>query len=376
MNLYQNCFINIDDTDISFLEEAARDKSISGKGPSVERYEMALQQFFDSPYAICCSNGTAGIHMIMMLENIREGDEVLIPPTAPIMSVLPVIASGATPVFIDTCSKGFHLSLEDIDRKRSPRTKLLINVPMWGYANNIIEVSEYCNLHGIKVLEDNSHCHGTLLEGRLMGTTGDYAVFSTHERKLVTTGEGGFLLVKDRNDYEKLLEIRSFGEVAKTGEQFRNIKGAYGYYFGMNFKLSAINAALGISQLAKLKHKISKRTDNTKHLVGGIHALDMNIRELAARPGSVSNYYSVVFLASPEMKRKIELRLLGNNIISDPLRYRYCPLYEMPLFEKYARPCPQAEVLIRSVFTLPVHEGLSEKDMDHFIAIIQSLKHD
>jgi dTDP-4-amino-4,6-dideoxygalactose transaminase len=207
-----------------------------------------------------------------------------------------------------------------------------------------------------------------------LGTTGDYAVFSTHERKLITTGEGGFILVKKQGDYEKLLEIRSFGEVAQSGVEFNNIKGAYGYCFGLNFKLSAVNAAIGISQVAKLEEKLKVRAENARYLVTRMKGLDMDIGELRTREGSISNYYSAAFITNAALRNKIEQALLSKEVISDPLRYRYCPLYEMPLLKKYALPCPQAEILVQSVFTLPVHEGLAKNDLDYFISIIQALK--
>src|SRR5215469_2072888 len=102
MNIYQNCFINIDDSDVLAVQEALRDSSISGKGPAVARFEKRLSDYYGSPYALCCSNGTAAIQMVLMMEGIQEGDEVLLPPTAPVMSVLPIVALGATPVFVDT----------------------------------------------------------------------------------------------------------------------------------------------------------------------------------------------------------------------------------------------------------------------------------
>jgi len=376
MKIYQNCHVNIDQTDILAVGSALEEASISGKGPSVERYERLLRSFFQSPYAICCSNGTAGIHMILILEKIQEGDEVLIPPTAPVMCILPIIAVGATPVFVDTEPDSFNLSLEDLHRKRTARTRLLINVPMWGYANNIEEIAGYCQSYGIKVLEDNSHCHGTLSGGRPLGTAGDYAVFSTHERKLIATGEGGFILIKEKDDYEKLLEIRSFGEVARSGDVDPGIRGAYGYYFGLNFKLSAINAALGITQLAKLNEKIARRRENARFMESRMSDLCKGIVELRTRAGSVSNYYSIVFLADPALRLKIELALRNNGVISDPLRYQYRPLYEMPLFATYVKRCLNAEKLMQSVFTVPVHEAISQEDMEYFTFIIKEVNHD
>ncbi len=375
MTQYHNCYVNIDETDLQLLQTAVNQKSISGKGPFVETFEKSLGAYFGSPYALCCSNGTAAIHMVLLHEGIGAGDEVLLPPTAPVMSVLPILAVGATPVFVDTEAGNFNVDLADLQRKISPSTRMLINVPMWGYANNVDETAAVCRRAGIKVLEDNSHCHGTTLHNQYLGTFGDYSVFSTHERKLITTGEGGFILIKDKADYEGLLQVRSFGEVATSEERFRNVKGAYGYFFGLNFKLSSINAALGIAQLGKLAAKLQVRRENGQYLAARVAERDPAIREMATRAGSVSNYYSIVLLTEPQRRARIERKLQENNIISDPMRYKYQPLYRMPLFEQYASHCPNAEVLIQSVFTLPVHEGLTTGDLDLFLELIEDVQY-
>ncbi|WP_276505063.1 DegT/DnrJ/EryC1/StrS family aminotransferase [Terrimonas pollutisoli] len=374
MPTYHNCYVNIDETDIQYLKTAIQKQSISGKGPYVEEFEKALCSYFDSPYALCCSNGTAGIHMVLLLENIQAGDEVMLPPTAPVMCVLPIIAVGAKPVFVDTQSTNFNISIEDLKQKLSAKTKLFINVPMWGYANNIDEVVSVCHQSNVKVLEDNSHCHGTILNDKYLGTFGDYSVFSTHERKLITTGEGAFLLIKNKNDYECLCELRSFGEVSKSDPTFQNIKGNYGHFFGLNFKLSSINAALGIPQLSKLAAKIKARRQNGQYIAEKI-AVNDTINELSTYGNSISNYYSIVFITTPDLKSRIEKKLLKNNILSDPLRYKYQPLYQMPLFQKYETHCPNAEILMQSVFTLPVHEGIEMSDLNHFSEIIGEMQY-
>ena len=373
---YHNCYVNVDQSDMDSIQVAITENSISGKGPFVEKFEESLRNYFQSDYAICCSSGTAGIHMILFLENIKPGDEVMLPPTAPIMCALPILAVGAKPIFVDTESDSFNISIQDLEKKRTGKTKLLINVPMWGYSNNIDEVAAYCKKANIKVLEDNSHCHGTTLGDRQLGTFGDYAVFSTHERKLITTGEGGFILVKDQHDYEKLLEIRSFGEMSESGKDGTINKGAYGYYFGLNFKLSSLNASLGVTQLKKLEDKIAKRRTNAEKLAMEISQCNKNIRELKTKTNTRSNYYSIVFVTLPDIKNKIEKILLENKILSDPLRYKYCPLYELPIFKEYSTSCPNAENLIKSVFTLPVHEGLSLTDLNLIAKVIKDIDYD
>ena len=362
---YDNCYVNIDHSDLEAVKKSLLADRISGKSETVENYEKLLRKFFNSSFAMSCSNGTLAIQMVLMLNKVSSGDEVILPSTAPVMSALPIINLGAKPIFVDTERNNFNIDLNDLNNKISDKTKLLINVPMWGYANNIDKIIEVCQNHNIKVLEDNSHCHGSILKNQFLGNFGDYAIFSTHERKLITTGEGGFILIKNFNDYKELYQLRSFGESVKSSFN------PYGQNFGLNYKLSGINAALGISQLKKLRQKIKIRTINAEKLSSQINSINKEIIELQKPKDSISNYYSIVFLAENKLKKELEYFLKKNSIISDPLRYGYCPLYKMPIFNEFIQNCIKSEILIDSVFTLPTHEGLKDKDIDKIVKLIR-----
>lgn len=370
MKKLDNCYVNITAADIEFINASMKDQMISGKGPYTPLFEDKLASYFGTDHSLTCSNATLGILMILMLLEIKEGDEVLLPATAPIMSVLPLISLKAKPVFVDNEENSFNLCIKDLSKKITNKTKLLINVPMWGYANNIDEIAKICSDQGVKVLEDNSHCHGSKLKDTYLGGFGDYSVFSTHERKLVTTGEGGFLLIKSETDYLKLKEIRSFGEaysIESTDLQY----GGYGLFLGLNFKLSSINSAIGITQLDKLEYKIKKRTENANYLKANILPLTPRISEIRTLDNSVNNYYSLALLAAENDKSEIENLLMQQNIISDPLRYKYCPLYDLPIVSGTNKDCYNSENLINQIFTLPTHEGLERKDLDSMIEIIK-----
>ncbi|WP_108868980.1 DegT/DnrJ/EryC1/StrS family aminotransferase [Aquimarina aquimarini] len=366
--VYDNCFINIDDSDFDHIKKALQKDRISGKSEVVKQYEASLANFFDSPFALACSNGTLGIQMVLMANNVASGDEVILPSTAPVMCVFPIMSLGAIPIFVDTHTTNFNLDIEDLKKKISSKTKIVMNVPMWGYANNIEEIVACCHSKNIKVVEDNSHCHATQLNKKYLGVFGDYAVFSTHERKMITTAEGGFLLVKNSNDYQKLHELRSFGESA-----IPNDNTPYGNSFGLNFRISGINAALGISQLAKIENKIQQRHTIAQTIVQELSLITPELKELVKAKSSRSNYYAMVLLADSKLKDNLEQFLFKKNIISDPFRYGYAPLYDMNIFKKYKKGnCHNSEFLIKSVLTLPTHEGLSDYDIEYIIKTIRT----
>ncbi len=373
MKQLTNCYVNISNDDIDIITKSLETPIISGKGPYTELFENELINYFKVPHALTCSNATLGISMILYLLEVREEDEVILPSTAPIMCVLPIIALKAKPIFVDNEENTFNVSIKDLEKKITHKTKLVINVPMWGYANNIEEIQEICISKNIKLLEDNSHCHGTKFKNNYLGSFGDYAIFSTHERKLITTGEGGFIFCKNNEDYLKLKELRSFGEAYSTSKT--DLIGSYGLFFGLNFKLSSINSSIGITQLKKLNTKIKIRNTNASYLLKNINPIKKNeIIEIKNVDFSYNNYYALALVANNEDKKnEIEITLKEHNIISDPLRYRYCPLYKLPIVNITDNKCVNAENLIKRIFTVPTHEGLNQEDLNKIIEIINSI---
>lgn len=367
---YTNCYVNFDEKELVNVKDSFN-YPVSGKGMYVELFESKLCEKFGSNYSLTCANATLGIKMILDILNVKSGDEVMLPCTAPIMCVLPILEMGAIPVFVDTEVDSFSVCLDDLSNKRSYKSRLFINVPMWGFANNVIELVTECKALGIPVLEDNSHCHGTKIGDQYLGVFGDFAVFSTHERKLITTGEGAFLLVKDKENYTKLKELRSFGELSDNSDLPNVSMGSYGYRFGMNYKMSSINASIGVAQLEKLEDKIAVRTANAEILRKLMLEID-GITEIKQLENSFANYYSIVFMIDKFRKPNLEKFLFENDVVSDPFRYNYCPLYKFQIVEKFSdSKCPKSEELISQVFTLPVHEGLNESDMVYLVDLVK-----
>lgn len=368
---YTNCYVNFDENELVNIKDSFN-YPISGKGKYVELFESKLCEKFGSNYSLTCANATLGIKMILEILNVKSDEEVMLPCTAPIMCVLPILEIGAIPVFVDTEVDSFSVCIKDLRIKQSERSRLFINVPMWGFANNVIEVVAECKTMGVPVLEDNSHCHGTKIGERYLGVFGDFAVFSTHERKLITTGEGAFLLINDKKDYTNLKELRSFGELCDNIDFKNSTLGSYGFRFGMNYKMSSINASIGVSQLDKLDDKIAIRTANARLLRKLILEFD-GITEIKQIDNSFANYYSIVFMIDESRKPNLEKYLFENDVVSDPFRYKYCPLYKFPILRGFSdSTCPKSEQLISRVFTLPVHEGLNKRDIYYLVNLVRN----
>ncbi|WP_322768716.1 DegT/DnrJ/EryC1/StrS aminotransferase family protein [Frankia sp. Cr1] len=354
----------LDETDSAAVMEALSTRDLSGTAPVVATYERALGRTFGVGHAVACSSGTAAIHLALLAHGIGPGDEVIVPATAPVMTAMPVLAVGARPVFADVAdSASFALSLPDVQSRLSPRTRAIISVAMWGYPADGDALAALCARHGLILVEDAAQAHGSRTGDRLVGTRGRVGALSTHERKLINTGEGGFLLTDDTDMARRLVALRNAGKIAR-GEEF-------GRCFGLNFKLPALSAALGVSQLARFGQRLATRRVIQARLAAALAGV-AGVTPFPVRDGT-ANGYAVLFLADdPAMASLLGEGLGEAGFVSDPHRYAYRPLYRYDAFADIpADDCPNATALCSLLVSLPCHEGVAPTDEQRMISTIR-----
>jgi len=359
LNIEDKFLIKNDDDKKSIIR-AIDSLKLSGTSDIVTEYETKLAAFFGSKYAIAVSSGTAAIHSALFVLNVKNGDEVIVPPTAPIMSALPILLQSAKPIFVDTNKNNFGFDINSLKRNITNKTKAIICVPIWGYPFDYKELIEICNDYQVPLIEDAAQAHNSTYNNKKLGTFGNIGCFSTHDRKILATGEGGFILTDNYEVYEKIKSFIQFGNM--TGE-----------VFGVNYKLSTLQAAIGISRIDKIKWQVEARRKNAKRILNGL--INPNIYEINYPKNSSPNYYSLVFQMSyPVDKiRKIINKLMASGIPSDILRYNYKVMYDYPLFNQWRRICPNAEYFSKTITTIPVHPNIHENELDHIVSSLNDI---
>jgi perosamine synthetase len=365
--VFQNLHINFSQDDLDAVVKSFNPISFSGKSPILKDYESVIAEYFGTRHALACCNGTVAIELALRAVGVKQGDYVALPPTAPIMTILPILTMGAIPLFCDIRADDFGTDLNSLAAAAN-KPKALIVVPMWGYPLEMESIAAYCGENGIALIEDCAHSFGTKAHGKYLGTFGTASTFSTHERKLVSTGEGGLCLTNSEAVQDAMLSYMHHGlAIGKAG-------GAYilGEHLGTNYKLAPMCAALGINQFGKLDAKIAARRERVHQLRKMLSDLP-GIAEFHRFEGEEINGYSMVWRATDgdAVERAKALNALG--IISDTVRYGYKPLYREPAFAAYAQTCPNAEATIRSIFTLPCHEGLGADDLDYIVSTTRDI---
>lgn len=370
MKKLENKFINNGKDELFALEQVWKSAEYAGTSSFVQMYEQDLETYFGVPYISAVSNGTEAVEVAIRALGLLEGDEVMMPSYAPVMSVLPLIHLGIVPIFIDSELLTFNIDLSDVTAKLTDKTKAILVVPMWGYPIRMDELQRFCSENKLFLMEDAAHCHGSKLDNNFVGTLSDMGIFSTQERKMIATGEGGIIIAPSEILYKKVMSIRDFGKVQPGDLDYPDNIGEYGFFDGYNFRITGTSAAIGSVQVKKIETKIKSRTTNAQAILSAISNVKQ-YKEVRNVNNTRNNYYSLVLILdginSVQLGRFLEKR----GIISDTHRFKIKPLYAMPLFSKYTSKCKNTEEMLSSIITIPTHEGLTNEDIQ---LISQSLK--
>ena len=352
-----------DGNEAKYLSQAIESEWISSEGPFVNQFEQQCAKRHGRKYAIAVSSGTAALQCAVDALDLSPGDEVIIPSFTIISCVTPVIESGATPVLVDCDPETFNSTPEQIISEITPRTKAIMLVHIYGLPVDADPVLEIARERGIKIIEDAAEAIGLDYKNRTCGSLGDVSTFSFYPNKHITTGEGGMILTDDDLIAERCLGSRNL--CFNESRRFRHER------IGWNFRMTNIQAAIGLAQLEKLDQTISrKRWIGKKYneLLEGCTSLQLPLSET---PYAKNVYwvYPVVLndcspVEAPEAMAKLEELKIGTR----PFFY---PMHKQPVFRKMGlfenKSCRNSERLAEKGFYVPAGIGISEEEI-HFVA--------
>jgi len=211
-------------------------------GKYVKTFEKQLSKLLDCKYAVAVNSGTSALYASLLSLGIKSGDEVIVPSFSFTATASAVIATGATPVFVDISSSNYNIDISLIKSHISKNTKAIIPVHLYGHPVDIEQLSEITSSNNIPIIEDGAQSLGSSIDGKKCGTLGDLGCTSLYPTKIITSGEGGVITTNDDELYNQLLMIRNHG-LDKSGQTIR---------FGLNLRMPELEAALASIQLSKL----------------------------------------------------------------------------------------------------------------------------
>ena len=344
------------DEDPRYFERALQ-TGLSGTADIVGEYERALAAHFGSAHAIAVSSGCAAVMAALRAFDWTPGQRVIVTPTAPICTVLPLLDAGLVPVFCDVARDSFGFDQADLDALIDADTCAVIEVPMWGYPVAADATRALATRRGVALIMDLAHAYQTRLHGRKLPAYGDVACFSTHDGKYMSTGEGGSVITDDAAAAARIRAYTRFGNLE-------------GKTLGVNLKLNGLQAALGLARVPALDRDREIRLRNRETLLGLLD--NPHFRELPLCAGGEASGYALLLQAVGHDGRELVRYQVAHGVPSDIDKYDNTPLYRYPLLTGYARECPNATALLRSLTTVPLHPDLSRDDLEYIAAVLNA----
>ncbi|OCS89633.1 UDP-4-amino-4,6-dideoxy-N-acetyl-beta-L-altrosamine transaminase [Caryophanon latum] len=356
---------SIDEEDIQAVIDTLRSPYLT-QGPKIAEFERAVADYVGVKYAVAFSNGTAALHGACYAAGVGEGDEVITSPITFAASANCVRYVGGTVVFADIDEKTYNIDPNEVRKHITPKTKAIIPVDFTGQPADIDEMMSIANEHNLVVIEDGAHSLGATYKGRKVGQTAHMTMFSFHPVKPVTTAEGGMIVTNDEEYYKKLLRFRSHG-IEKT--EYAAEQGDWYYEMvdlGYNYRMTDLQAALGVSQLKKLDDFIEKRAQIAKQYDEAFSGHD-GITTPYQLAGTQSGWHLYMVQLERANRKDVFEKMRAANV---GVHVHYIPIYWHPYYEQlgYKRGlCPVAEAWYEKALTLPIHPALKQEEISYII---------
>jgi dTDP-4-amino-4,6-dideoxygalactose transaminase len=357
--------------------EAAAEAVASGwiaQGPRVREFEEAFAAAIGAPHAVAVSSCTAALHLAMIAARIGPGDEVIVPSLSFIATANAVRYVGARPIFADVDLATQNLTPQTVEPHLTGRTRAVILVDQAGIPADLDGMHALCDPRQVAVIEDAACAAGSTYRNRPAGAGATLAAFSFHPRKLITTGEGGMLTTPDESIDARLRRLREHGMDISAADRHRSRQPVIEHYIevGFNFRMTDIQAAIGLVQLGKLTEMVTRR----RVLARRYHELLSDIPGLVIADDPLygeTNYQSFWMLLPEECRvgRDDLLRLLADAGIS--ARRGIMAAHLEPAYADGAIPSlPVTERLTKCSLILPLFHQMTDSQQEHVVSVMRS----
>ncbi len=247
-----------DAQDIKLITEITASDRWSFDGPNEWKFAEEFTKYLGAKYGACCANGTVGIQLALEALDVGAYDEVLVPGMTWQATAAACVDVNAIPILIDVEPDTWCMDLDKAEAAITPRTKAMIVVHLYGCMPDMDRARQICKKHNLFLIEDCAHQHGSFWKGKGVGSLGDAASFSFQESKVISSGEGGFVTVKDKRLFERLYSLRNCGRGYK-GDMTNAIQSG-------NYRITEWQAALLLGGLRRLEKQVTRRDDNAMYL--------------------------------------------------------------------------------------------------------------
>ncbi|MDX2465093.1 MAG: DegT/DnrJ/EryC1/StrS family aminotransferase [Porticoccus sp.] len=348
----------IDSEELDQLREVVESTYIS-EHKKTDEFLAGVKKVTNSPYALAISNGTLALVACLIAEGVGPGDEVIVPDLTFIATANAVLMVGATPIFCDVLESTGCMDPVFCEKLITNKTKVLMPVHLYGQAADILKFVVIAKKNNLLLIEDAAESFGMFVDGKALGTFGDYGIFSFFANKVITCGEGGVVIANSEENYKKIYRIKNHG---------RDRRGTFIHeHVGYNFCFTDLQAAIGVSQLGKLERILNAKKKNYDYYIeylSDIEGLEIStISDLV-----VSNYWFVnIFVDDPEaLSMYMERKGIGT-------RRFFFPLHRQPCYKNIvSKDYIVSDRLFNRGLSLPSSPMLDDEARNYIISTVKN----
>ena len=341
---------------------------VSSDGSYVKKFEKEFAKYIGVDHGISVCNGSLAIDLAIAALELKEGDEIILPTFTIISCISSIIRLGLNPVLVDCCPETFNMNPDEVIKKISPKTKAIMVVHIYGLPVDIDPIKEIATKNNIKIIEDSAEMHGQTYKSKKCGSMGDISTFSFYANKHITTGEGGMVLTSDEELAEKCKYYRNLCFKAESRFVHDDL--------GWNYRMSNIQAAVGLAQLECIDEFILKKRDIGKKYQDRLK----NLSEIFQLPIEKNNFAeNIYWVFSLVLKQGLNFSLkdITNYLSSHGIGNRpfFWPMHLQPYLlkqdyfknEKY----PNSEYIAKHGFYIPSVLGINDDDINFVCDLIE-----
>lgn len=340
-----------------YVMQCIQSNWISSAGRFIIDFEKEFAHLCGACYGVAVTSGTTALHLALTTMNIGPGDEVIIPTFTMIASANSVRYTGATPVLVDSERKTWNMDAAKIEAKITEKTKAIMVMHTYGHPCDMDAIQQLADKYSLFVLEDAAEAHGAVYKGRKVGSLGDAACFSFYANKIITTGEGGMITTNNEEFYRKAANLRDHA--------FSTERHFWHKYQGFNYRMTNIQAAVGLAQVEKFDELVKRRIEHAVLY----SSLLKDVKGLILPPvtqeiKNVFWMYSLMLADEFGISRdELRQRLAKRGIET---RTFFIPVHLQPLYYNHYKDqkFPVAEDLCRRGLYLPSASGLTTEEIE------------
>lgn len=359
----------LDGNEENYLIECIRSGWISSEGPFVEEFERRFATLTNRKYGIAVCNGSVALEASVVALGIKEGDEVIMPAFTIISCAAAIVRQGATPVLVDIDPMTWNMDVSQIEARITSRTRAIMVVHIYGLPTDMAPILQLAIQYGLRIIEDAAQAHGQTYQNLPCGSFGDISTFSFYPNKHVTTGEGGMILTDSESLAERCRSLRNL--CFQHGKRFVHEE------LGWNFRMSNLQAALGVAQLERLNDFVSikrKMGEQYTRLLKDVIGIQLPLPLTSYSENVYWVYGMVLDDAIPFDAQEAMERLSRLGIGTRPF---FWPMHEQPVFRKLglfpAERYPIAERIARRGFYIPSGLALTRAQIDESAAAVKEI---